>query len=136
MFNKIKSLVENALGRRFSTGERWDEPDYLAGQFSREELNDGLASISKTRRKSGGVTKKATVWIDSDYEQARELIEGAKERKPRFRKLSDEEAEKREAGRIIEQKSGTTPKSFYEELKWEEREREKGKGDKGNLPGF
>jgi hypothetical protein len=128
----LQGLLENALGKRFPEDAAWNDPQYLKQKFSREQLSSGLVRLSQTKR-GLGAAEWSSLYSVEDYDKAREMIATARDFHPRFRKLSAAEMAEREGGKILAQGSGT-PESFYKELQWEQRERDKeGRQNDGGL---
>lgn len=125
----LQGLLENALGKRFPEDVAWNDPEFLKQEFSRNELDSGLVHLSQTKRQTGASGWRSPYSVE-DYNEARVLMETARDLHPRFRKISATEAKNQETGSVIAQGSGT-PESFYAELQWEQREREQGKKPEG-----
>jgi hypothetical protein len=122
MDDKLKSLLENALGKRFQEGAGWCSTDFLKQEFSRVQLDSGLVRLSQTKRRLGAAEWSSPYSVE-DYETARELIENARDTHPRFRKLPAEGTE--EKPRDILAEGAGTPETFHAELQWERREQHK-----------
>ena len=124
----LQSLLENVLGKRFSKDAAWNDPEFLKQEFSRDQLGDGLAHLSRTHRKRNvSPTEWTSIYSTEEYDEARSLMQTAKAMHPRFRKLPAGAAAEQGEGKILARGSGT-PQSFHGELQRERREREKEDG--------
>ena len=122
MDDNLKSLLENALGKRLSEDSEWNDPKFLKQEFSRAQLDSGLVRLGQTKRRLGAAEWNSLYSVE-DYDAARAVIEIARDTHPRFRKLLATETEEKQ-GDIIAEGTGT-PETFHAELQWEQRERHK-----------